>query len=70
MKTEQKRTELSSGIFVFNFFSKRETDTKPCKQIRKQTWTEYGAEADEKRMIKRTKKPFELCRETQATQVN
>jgi hypothetical protein len=76
MKTERKRTELSGAIFVFIFLcgSRNEYRNPGNKYkneyFRKQTWNEYGANTDKKRMIIGTKRLSELCSKTQASQVN
>jgi hypothetical protein len=76
MKRKWKRTELSGATFVFIFLCGRRNEYRNTENkykngyFQKQTWNEYGANTDEKRMIIGTKRPPELCRKTQASQVN
>jgi hypothetical protein len=76
MKTVRKWTELSGATFVFIFLcgsrnEYRNTENKyENGYFRKQTWNEYGANTDEKRMIIGTKRPPESCSKTQASQLN
>jgi hypothetical protein len=65
MKTERKRTELNGATFVFIFLCGSRNEYKNTGNkyengyFRKQTWNEYGANTDEKRMIIETKRPPE-----------
>jgi hypothetical protein len=75
MKTEQKRTELSDATFVFIFLCESRNEYRNTGNkyengyFRKQTWNEYCANLDEKRMIIGTKRPPESCSKTKASQV-
>jgi hypothetical protein len=68
--------ELSGVIFVFIFLygnrnKYRNTGNKyENGYFQKQTWNEYGANTDKKRMIIGIKRPPESCSKTQASQVN
>jgi hypothetical protein len=76
MKMRRKWTELSGATFVFIFLcgnrNKYEnTGNKyESRYFQKQTWNEYSANTDGKRMIIGTKRPPESCMITQASQVN
>jgi hypothetical protein len=76
MEMERKRTKLSGATFVFIFLcgirnKYRITGNKyENGYFQKQTWNEYGANMDEKRMIIRVKRPPKSCSKTEASQVN
>jgi hypothetical protein len=68
--------KLSGVIFVFIFLYRSKNEYRNVGNkyengyFRKQTWNEYGANTDEKRMIIGTKRQPESCSKTQACQVN
>jgi hypothetical protein len=76
METERKWMELSGATFIFIFFCGSRNEYRNSgnkyenRYFRKQTWNEYDANKDEKRMIIETKRPPESCSKTQASQVN